>query len=278
VPLSNIRAEYFPRQEILAEVREALSRHSPGAIDWVTLVGSGETTLHAGLGWIIRQIRAITSIPVAVITNGSLLHLEEVRQDLLAADAVLSTLDAGNPALYRRINRPWPELSFELLVDGLVEFRRQYSGMLWIEVMLMQGINDSEEQLFEIASILSRIRPDQVHVSVPSRPPAETDVKLPENARLLRASEILGNRALVIQPSGGSFDLSGFERVEDAVVAIVSRHPMQEEELLRALERWTPGQVDAALGRLASSGQVQIVERHGGRFWSAAGCHYPPAN
>jgi wyosine [tRNA(Phe)-imidazoG37] synthetase (radical SAM superfamily) len=275
VPLSNKRGEYWPREDILAEVREALASHTAGAIDWVTLVGSGETTLHSGIGWLIRQIKSLTPIPVAVITNGSLLHLPEVRQDLLSADAVLSSLDAGNADLYRRINRPWSALTFELLVQGLMAFREDYRGRLWIEVMLMKGINDGDKELMEIAGVLQNIRPDQVHISLPSRPPAEATVQLPDPDRLEIAAAILGSRAQVIQPANGSFDLSRYQKVEDAVLAIISRHPMQENELRQTLESWTPGQVEAALHRLLASGDAQVVERFGERFWSAAGCRYP---
>jgi wyosine [tRNA(Phe)-imidazoG37] synthetase (radical SAM superfamily) len=275
VPLSNERGEYFPRESILAEVRDALARHESGAIDWVTLVGSGETTLHAGLGWLIRQIKGATSIPVAVITNGSLLHMPDVRADLVAADAVLSSLDAGNERLYRRINRPWPRLRFDFLRDGLLAFREEYHGKLWIEVMLMKGINDGEEELLEIAAVLRRIQPDQVHISLPSRPPAETEVQLPDGATLERAALILGVRAQVVQPSAGSFDLSGFDDIGEAVLAIIRRHPMGETELRRALEAWAPGRVDEALRQLSASGKAQIVERFGNRFWTAAGCCHP---
>ncbi len=140
VPLSNQRCEFFPRQAILQEIEQALQASSPGKIDWVTFVGSGETTLHSGLGWLIRQTKQITPLPVAVITNGALLYLPEVRRDLMAADAVLPTLDAGNASLYRRINRPWPRLTFERQVSGLTAFRREFRGRLWVEVMLIHGL------------------------------------------------------------------------------------------------------------------------------------------
>jgi wyosine [tRNA(Phe)-imidazoG37] synthetase (radical SAM superfamily) len=276
-PLSNERREYFPRANILAEIRAALAVHKPGAIDWVTFVGSGETTLHAGVGWLIRQVQSLTDIPVAVITNGSLLHLEEVRQELSVADVVMPSFDAGSVSLYRRINRPWPGLSYELLLEGLVAFRKEYRGRLWIEVMLMRGINDSEEALQDIAAAMQRIQPDQIHINLPSRPPAEPSVQLPDEEGLRRAAAILGERAQVVQPSGGGFDLSSCDPIADAVIAIISRHPMREEELRRALERWSPGQVEAALQELAAGGAAQVVERHGERFWSAAGCRYPSA-
>ncbi len=275
VPLTNERREYFPRETILAEVREALASQKPGAIDWVTLVGSGETTLHAGIGWLIRNIKALTEIPVSVITNGSLFYLPEVREELSAADAVLASLDAGNARLYRRVNRPVAGLRFDLLLGGLLAFRTEYRGRLWIEVMLMKDVNDQDDSLKEISAILERIRPDQVHISVPSRPPAEPNVQRPDDESLRRAADILGVRAQLIQASNGVFDLSGHESPAEAALAILSRHPMSEIDLRRTLERWTPGQVEDALNHLSDTGQAQVVERYGERFWSAAGCHFP---
>jgi wyosine [tRNA(Phe)-imidazoG37] synthetase (radical SAM superfamily) len=142
VPLTNERKEYFPRQEILAEVEQALSAHRPDEIDWVTFVGSGEPTLHSGIGWLIRRVKARTEKPVAVITNGALLHLSDVREELSAADAVLPTLDAGNAALYRKINRPHPDITFERLVEGLLAFRLEYRGKLWVVLCRFLGRNN----------------------------------------------------------------------------------------------------------------------------------------
>ena len=122
MPMENERADFFPAEDILTEVEDALKSHQPGEIDWITFVGSGETTLYTSLGWLIQEVKKLTSLPVAVITNGSLLHKREIRQDLSTADAVLPSLDAGTPDLYRRINRPYPTLSFESFIDGLIVF------------------------------------------------------------------------------------------------------------------------------------------------------------
>jgi len=275
VPLTNERREYYPRDEILAEVEQALAAHKPGEIDWVTFVGSGEPTLHIGLGRLIRKVKKLTTLPVAVITNGALLYLPEVREELAVADVVLPTLDAGNAKLYRKINRPHPDITFERLVDGLIAFRKEYLGVLWVEVMLVRGLNDTEEALREIATVLERVRPDEVHINLPTRPPVETWVEPPDEEGLMRALAILGDVAHVVHPTEGGFDLSGSENVVDAIVGIITRHPMREDELRRALEKWTPGLVDAALEQLASSGQAQAVERYGMRFWSASPAHYP---
>ncbi len=274
VPLTNARREYVPREAIVAEVRQALATQRPGAIDWVTFVGSGEPTLHAGLGWLIRAVKGLTDLPVAVITNGALFYLPEVREELSAADAVLPTLDAGDAATYRRINRPWPTLTFERLVAGLLAFRRAYRGRLWLEVMLVRGLNDDAAALSAIRDLVRQIAPDEVHLNRPTRPPAEPWVEPTDDAGLRRAAAILGSVAHVVGPAAGSFDLSGSATLADAILEIVTRHPMREDELRRAAARWAPGQVEEALHELVESGRAQVVERYGTRFWTAAVARY----
>jgi wyosine [tRNA(Phe)-imidazoG37] synthetase (radical SAM superfamily) len=272
--MTNERREYIPCDAILAEVDESLRDHAPGEIDWVTFVGSGEPTLHSGLGEMIRRVKAQTSIPVAVITNGALLYLPEVRANLLGADAVLPTLDAGSADLYRRINRPWPELTFERLVEGLVAFRAEYTGNLWVEVMLVRGLNDSAEALQELAAVLARIKPDQVHLSLPVRPPAESWVQPTDEEGLLRAQAILGDVAHVLSPAQGKFDLYGCEDVSEAILSVILRHPMREDDLFAALERWPDDEVRQILQDLSESGHARLVTRYGVRFWAAAGTKY----
>jgi wyosine [tRNA(Phe)-imidazoG37] synthetase (radical SAM superfamily) len=273
-PPTNERREYIPAEDIVAEVQAALSRHPPGEIAFITFVGSGEPTLHARLGWMIRRVKSYTDLPVAVITNGSLLYVPAVREELSVADAVLPSLDAGSDEVFRKINRPHAALSFAQHVGGLIDFRNQYSGKLWVEVMLVDGLNDSEHALRDLKTVLSRIRPDEVHINLPIRPPCEPWVKPAGDEGLMRAIAILGDVARVIQPLEGDFDLTGFDDVVDAILAVIKRHPMREQELTAALERWSPGEVDAALGRLRDSGRAQLVTRFGQRFWSCADARY----
>ncbi len=275
-PLINQRKAYFPREDILAEVQAALAEHGPGEIDWITFVGSGEPTLHSDMGWLIEGVKQLTDIPVSVITNGSLLYLPEVRAELARADAVMPTLDAGTPELYRQINRPWPELTYETLVEGLRSFRAGYAGKLWIETMLIKGLNDSEEALRELARVMQSIGPDQVHLLLPTRPPVETWVQPADEEGVLRAAAILGEIAEVLHPKEGVFDLSGFDDPLDGVVAIITRHPMREDQIRRALAAYRPAAtIDEALAGLLTSGRAQVIDRYGVRFWSAAPAHYP---
>lgn len=153
MPLINTRSEYIPREVILAEIQAALARYLVGDIDHISFVGSGEPTLHSGLGWLIRAVKQITPIPVAVITNGVLLH-RDVRDDLLPANIVMLMVSAGTPELYCRIHRPHPEATFTRLIEGVETFRDLFTGQLWVEVMLLHEVNDTEEALLALATVL----------------------------------------------------------------------------------------------------------------------------
>lgn len=274
VPLTNLRAEYVPGDTIIAELTSALASHAPGQIDWITFVASGEPTLHSGIGWLIREAKSLSMLPVAVITNGATLYMPGVRRELSAADAVLPSLDAGNPDLFRAINRPHPQATFERQLSGLRAFRKEFSGKLWVEVMLVRGMNDTETALREIAAALKSVQPDEVHIVQPTRPPAETWVEAPDEEGLLRARAILGGVARVVHPASGTFDLSGDEQLDGAVLGIITRHPMLEAELIQTLQRWSPDEVGSILQALQASGQAQVVERFGQRFWSGAPARY----
>jgi wyosine [tRNA(Phe)-imidazoG37] synthetase (radical SAM superfamily) len=272
--MTNERRDYYPPDEIVSQAKISLAMHSPGEIDWITFVGSGEPALHSSLGWMIREVKAISDLPVAVITNGSLLYKPGVREELLVADAVLPSLDAGSNSLYRKINRPHPDLTFSRIITGLTAFRRQYAGKLWIELMLIRGVNDTEEALSDLAHTLRGINPDEVHVSLPIRPPAETWVEPADEEGLMRATAVLGEVARIIHPVQGEFDLTGCSDVTDAVIGVITRHPMREEELVQTLDRWTAGQVARALAELNASDQARTVERYGQRFWAATKAKY----
>jgi wyosine [tRNA(Phe)-imidazoG37] synthetase (radical SAM superfamily) len=274
-PLVNQRKDYYPPEEILSDVHQALKSHRPGEIDWVTFVGSGEPTLHASIGWLIREVKQMTELPVAVITNGSLLYLPDVRKALVKADAVLPSLDAGTANLFKQINRPYPVITFERLLHGLLIFQREYWRDLWIEVMLVRGLNDTEETLEAIADALQQICPDEVHLNLPTRPPVETWVQPPDEEGLMRARAILGKNVKVVHPVEGSFNLEGSDNLVGDILGIIRRHPMQAQELERTLIQWAPGQVNQALVELENSGRAQIVERYGVRFWSASSAHFP---
>jgi wyosine [tRNA(Phe)-imidazoG37] synthetase (radical SAM superfamily) len=274
-PVTNERREYVDPTTIVAQLHSVLAAHAPGEIDWLTFVGSGEPTLNSSLGSMIRQVKAISDIPVAVITNGALLFLPEVQQDLLVADAVLPTLDAGSAVLYKKINRPHPGVPFEQVVAGLVAFRKVYQGKYWVEIMMVKGINDTEPALRELAVVLDQIEPDEIHINQPIRPPAEPWVQPTDDEGFLRARAILGDKARVFTFPEGHFDFGQYNDPVDAILAIITRHPMRQSELEQTLKEWGKDDVGQALKKLHASGRAQIVERYGVHFWSAATSYYP---
>jgi wyosine [tRNA(Phe)-imidazoG37] synthetase (radical SAM superfamily) len=266
------RQEFFPRAEILDEIREALAEK--GKIDWITFVGSGETMLYKGVGWLIAEVKKLTAVPVAVITNGSLFYLPEVRSEVLEADAVLPSLNAGTKALHDRIGRPAPGLGFRRHVEGLAALRKEYRGKLWIEVMLLGGINDSDEALKDIAAVLREINPDMVHLVLPTRPAPDQLVHLPSEERIDRAIAVFSQVTTVVHPAKGVMDLSAAPDIIQAVTAIVSRHPVQQRELLKAIENCFPDdsmKASETMRTLSESGRFSIVDHNGEPYWVMKG-------
>jgi wyosine [tRNA(Phe)-imidazoG37] synthetase (radical SAM superfamily) len=262
------RKEFFPKEEILEEIRQAVAGNR--TLDWITFVGSGETLLYRGIGWLVRQVKAMTDVPVAVITNGSLLHLQEVREELLDADAVLPSLNAGSEELFNAIDRPAPGYDFATHVEGIRQFRKEYRGKLWMEVMLIAGLNDSVQALEDIADVLDRIRPDMVHLVLPTRPAAECSVEVPGEESIARAVFILSKVARVVSPSKGKMELGSPENLLETVTSIAFRHPLQVEELRHALAECFQDdrkRVVEVMEALFASGRFECVRQGGELYW-----------
>jgi wyosine [tRNA(Phe)-imidazoG37] synthetase (radical SAM superfamily) len=262
------RREFYPKEEILAEILDTVASGKP--IDWITFVGSGETTLYKGLDWLIAEVKKKTTIPVAVITNGSLFCDAEVRRELLEADAVLPSLNAGSEELFERIDRPAPGFSFEKHIEGLRGFRQEYGGKLWVEVMLIKGLNDSEEALKEMAAVLVEIRPDMIHLVLPTRPAPESVVGIPDEEMIQRAVFILSVAAPVLHPAKGEMNLGSADDLLDTISGIATRHPVQERELEAALGKLLAGdaaKISESLEALLASGRFEKVLQGGELYW-----------
>ena len=267
--LTTGRSELLPTDEIVAEVAEALANLGRDQVDWIAVVGSGEPTLHSGAGRMIRAIAEMTDIPIAVITNGYLLADPGVREELSAADAVMPTVSAADEWTFLRLHRPAPGIGFDGFVEGLLAFREQYPGLLWAEVMLVSGINDSEPHLRRLSELMRRVRPDEIQVVLPTRPPTETWVRPASAEAVAMAARVLGEVAPVTIPTDvpSTAAFTGVETLEDLVVGLVTRHPMTEAELRDLLPDTDPAELHTALARLEGSGRAHVTERQGRRFW-----------
>jgi len=273
-PLTSRRCCHTSATQVVEEVRLTLESGKAGPLDWLTFVGSGEPTLHGGLGTMIRAVRRFAPVPIAVITNGSLLCRPEVRKELNCADAVLTCLDAGTELLYRRIHRPHPELVFDQLLAGLLDFRRAFGGQLWIDVMLVKNVNDSDQAMEGIARVLARVMPDRIHVTVPTRPPAERWVEPASRERLLYARRLFGE---IARSPGSCSHASEVPLPGDPAAwlsQVIVRHPLCADDLRSWFGAPYQGEFTAALLQLTARGQAQVVRRFGRDFWAGPAARY----
>lgn len=193
---SMVRREYVPVNGLLAELKRKLAGHN--LPDYICLAGSGEPTLHSGIGEVIRGIKKMTTVPVAVLTNGSLFWMPEVREALLGADVVMPSLDAGDKATFQAINRPDADIDFDRMVEGLLAFSSDFQGLIWLEIMLLADINDSEKSLHAIAEQVKRIKPARVQLNTVRRPPAEQQATAVPYERLQRFEQFFPNAVEII--------------------------------------------------------------------------------
>jgi len=266
-----VRKEYIPGEEVLEEVRSFLEEKGSD-IDHFSLSGSGEPTLHSGIRWIIDEIKKLSSVPVAVITNGSLLYRKEVREDLLRADVILPSLDAVSAEVFQKINRPHPEVTVDQVIEGLVEFRRVYGGRIWLEVLFCKGINDHPEEIEKMKKAIDRIQPDRIDLNTVVRPPAEKWVSPLSHAELEKIRTFLGEKAIVI-PEFDRHPLSvPGQEVQERIVAILGRRPLSLADLSKWM-RIPQHELETHLTPLIQEGKVKTRSFGGSVYFEIPVAH-----
>lgn len=260
---TTIRDEYFPVDSILSELERRLSEGDQ--LDYISLAGSGEPTLHSRIGDLLSGIKAMTSIPVAVLTNGSLLWMPEVQDALLTADLVLPSLDAGDAATFQLVNRPDGQIQFEQMVSGLEQFTRRFNGQVWLEVLLLEGIADNEQSVRKIAALVERIQPAKVQLNTVSRPPAEGYARGVSSIALQQISQLFPGTVEIISDTVSlsivptTADLS--HHIE--ILALLRRRPCTALDLAQGLNLHM-NDLLKQLHRMESEGVVrEAVDRPG---------------
>jgi len=256
---SNKRQEFFPLAEIIRQFKDYQVEES--AYDVVSLVGEGEPILYARLGELISEVKKYTSKPVAVITNGSLLYDPQVRRELCNADIVLPTLDAFDEESYCKINRPCRQLNYEQVVKGLISFSHEFTGQLWLEVMLVDGINTDEAALLKLAEQIKAVRHDKVYVNTPVRPPAEADVRAASQQVILKACELFNGISIDMLASGAFY--SDISDLREAILSIASRHPMSRFELAGFLQSRGVEDTQSVFAELERDPQITVLNYKG---------------
>ena len=231
--LSVERKEFYSTQSVVSEINERL-RSLKAKPDFVTFLGVGEPTLALNLGDILAGISESPSCKKALLTNGALLWMPEVREAAADFDVVLPTVSAGSESLFRRIHRPHPRLTCEKVLDGIRKFSQEFTGEIWVEVMLVGGVNDDRSSLEGIRKALEGIAAHKVHLTAPTRPPSEKWVRCPTKEAVEQALAIIPGSSAMIEAETGDF---GFvkETVVDDLLAMATVHPMREEQALGML-------------------------------------------
>lgn len=233
------RDRFCPPEDVLSELREVLDEIAQP--DWITFSGTGEPTLNIDLGHIIRELKTFCQAPVCVITNSSLLYMPEVRNELMLADRILPTLTSVNPDTFSRIHRPVAELKLTEILEGLKEFAKVFSGTIEIEIFVVPGMNDSEEEISGLREfILGLARVDSIYLNTAVRMPLDHEIITADHEKLERFREQLAVKVPVT---------TAFERnlvpakpaqwhranAENEIIKLLLRHPCHEKQLEQML-------------------------------------------
>lgn len=202
-----------------------------GTADCITLSGSGEPTLHVGFGDVLAGVTERCTIRTALLTNGSMMHLPEVRAASVNASVVKVSLSAWNDELFHLVNRPDAGLSFNVLLDGLRAFRGEFAGEMWLEVFVLPGINDTMDDMAKIAGLVAGIDPDWVHINTVVRPPADPAAKTASGDSLNRIASLFGPNVEVIASFDAGVDEKDVGIPEDLIIDMVGRRPSTLEDI-----------------------------------------------
>jgi wyosine [tRNA(Phe)-imidazoG37] synthetase (radical SAM superfamily) len=260
------REEYVPVAEVMAEIKDFLANR--GDADYLTFSGSGEPTLHSKLGEMIAQTKRLTRIPVAVLTCGALMSDPQVRADLAQADMVLPSLDAALPKTFHDLNRPHGKLCLAEIIHGLKLFRAEYRGPIWLEIMLVKGVNDGAEEVALLRKAIAEIAPDKVQLNTVIRPPVEPEARALSEAELRAIQEALGPPAEIIaaQPHPSRYAID--QGLVPQLLAVLAQHPLTLTEVGEYLQCkheiiwWL-------LHALIEEGVVEVRQHFGKKFYVA---------
>ncbi|WP_292370085.1 radical SAM protein [Methanoregula sp. UBA64] len=262
------RQEFVPAGVVMAELRRVLSTRP--ALDSITFAGSGEPTLSLALGPVIAAIkREFPEYTVSVLTNGSLLSDTAVQDELLPADRVIPTLSSVSQQTFERIHHPDPSLKIADIIDGMVSFRKRYTGQLWLELFIIPGLNTTDEELAGLKAAIGRIRPDYIQLNTLDRPPADTWVRAASASELERVRTVLGTTGIGIAGTTPpvSPGVMGRTAAADLMYAMLCRRPATVEDLVR-VTGLSGDEVTEILGSFERDGKISSHRMERGVFYA----------
>lgn len=227
------RKAYIPAETVLKELERKVAEGLEA--DFITMAGSGEPTLNSELGVLIDGTKAMTDIPVTVLTNGTLLYRADVRAECAKADVVLPSLDAGDEVTFQKVNRPHKDISIERLVDGISTFRREFTGQIWLEVFVAAPFNTDSEQIGKIGKYIERIQPDKVHLNTAVRPTADQNIERLDISTMKEIARQLGPKCEIISDFSKNHEDQAVKAGKQDVLAMLKRRPCSLDDISSGL-------------------------------------------
>ena len=246
------RKEWVSIDSVIGQLKEKLD-YKP---DYITLSGSGEPILFSRLEELISRIKSITNIPLAVLTNGSLLWMPQVRKALKPADLVVPSLDAGCNHIFQYVNRPHSDISFNRMLEGLAKFRNEYDGKYWLEVFLLAGVTTTEIEIKRLKTCIYSICPDKVQVNTVTRPPAENFAEPVQQKQLNNLAAQLYENAEVIADYKSVHKQQDFSARRQDILTLLKRRPCSIEDIAAGLG-FHRNEVVKYIEELSSEGKIK---------------------
>jgi wyosine [tRNA(Phe)-imidazoG37] synthetase (radical SAM superfamily) len=261
------RKEYILYDKVTAELKDYFSGNPEP--DFLTFSGSGEPTLNKRLGDVLEFVKSIKPhIPVAVLTNGTLLYDETVRSELLKADVVLPSLDAAIESSFRKINQPVPGLNMRSYIQGLVDFRKEYSGEIWLEILIIPGYNNNKENLEALKAAFKKIKPERIQLNTLDRPGNLSELKAANRKELQEIVDYwkLGNVEIIAAAPERKEVKSYRKDMESAILGTISRRPCTLDDLTRILGLHV-NEINKYLDVLENEDKIEAVRQERGLFY-----------
>lgn len=227
------RKEYIAADDILREIEEVLREGK--RIDYITFSGSGEPTLNSEIRRMISRIKELTSIPLAILTNGTLLYRPRIREDLMEADLVIPSLDTVTQEIFEMVNRPHPSLKIENVITGIDSFSQEFNGKVWLEIMVVKGINDSLEEIEKAAQVIEQMNLEKIQLNTVVRPPAEEFARPLTREDLNNIKTVLGKKCEIIAEFKRATQKAYKRDVEKRILSMVKRRPVTLVDISHSL-------------------------------------------
>jgi wyosine [tRNA(Phe)-imidazoG37] synthetase (radical SAM superfamily) len=272
---TTLRMCYVSTTAVLQALEESLSAGLEA--DYITFSGSGEPTLNLCLGRMIRAAKSMTDIPIAVLTNGSLLWHQGVAAQVAEADLVVPSLDAARPETFSRLNRPYHGLTVESVIEGLTRFADAFRGALWVEVMVVAGVNDSAEEVAALRDALGPIKAERVQLNTVVRPPTDPAARPVSASVLAEIREAFGPRAEIIAPATiATSEAPTVRAIERRIRECLARRPCTIVDLAQSLSLH-PNEVSKHVQRMVEAAAITVVSHDGRTFFRCLPDGPPPA-